>query len=179
MLIEKNFNIKTKTLLICLLLSFMFGCGTANDINPTKQISATSTSTTVVESSPKENDKYVFITSEPETVTLHGELIVLDPKGFIPNSNGAIFLVTLAGSDNSLATIPPFVVGEVPMADVDVTTGEFVFHSIQPGQYAVVILTSEEMQIPSRRYNDGSYVIFTIDESDKGNVIELGYITLP
>jgi hypothetical protein len=80
-------------------------------------------------SSPSLNSQYVFKTSEPNTATLHGELLIMDPMLAIPDSKDGLFLVPLTGNEG-IVTIPPFTVGEVPQADVNEITGEFVFVNI-------------------------------------------------
>ncbi len=118
---------------------------------------------------------YVFKTSEPGTVTVHGELLAMDPHN-LPDPNDAIFLVPMP--DGQVTTMPSFVVGEVPQADVDESTGEFMFTNIQPGHYAIMVLTLGNAQIPTRT-EEGSFVIIRVEEEDRDQTIELGYIRIP
>lgn len=119
-------------------------------------------------------EPYVFKTSSPGTATLHGILLVTDPMLSRPQDEDAIYLVPLVGED--VMTIPPFKVGEVPQAEVNEVTGEFTFTDIQPGRYAVVVLTVGDAQIPARFYEKNSFAIINIEDSDLGQTIELEYI---
>jgi hypothetical protein len=118
---------------------------------------------------------YAFKTSEPGLVTIHGELLAMDPDN-LPDPDDAIFLVPLP--DGQVTMIPSFEKGEVPQAEVDEVTGEFVFTNIEPGLYAVVILTISNAQIPART-EDGSFVILRIEEKDRDKMIDLGHIRIP
>ena len=124
-------------------------------------------------------EHYVFKTSEPGTVSIHGLLNVMDPMMMLPDPNDAIFLVPLELEGAGPATIPNFVVGEVPQADVDERNGEFMFTNIQPGRYAVIVLTISGSQIPARTFFDGNLAIITVEDSDRGDTIELGDLSLP
>jgi len=44
------------------------------------------------------NSPYVFKTSEPNTATLHGVLLVMDPMLALPDSKDGLFLVPITGS---------------------------------------------------------------------------------
>lgn len=119
-------------------------------------------------------EPYVFKTSEPGTATLHGVLLVTDPMQSRPKDADSLYLVPLAGED--VMTIPPFEVGKVPQAEVNELTGEFTFTNIAPGRYAVVVLTAGDAQIPARFFEQGSFAIVRVEESDLGQTIELDYI---
>ena len=82
-------------------------------------------------------------------------------------------------SGEGTKTIPPFSVGEVPQADVNEITGEFVFTDIQPGRYAVVVLSQSGAQIPARDYEEGNFAIITIVDKDIDRTVELGYLSFP
>lgn len=119
---------------------------------------------------------YTQETAKPGTAILHGLLLVTDPMISRPDSDDAIFLVPLAGE--GVISIPAFVVGEVPQAEVDETTGEFIFRDIKPGNYAVVVLTVGGSQTPARFYKDNSFAIIRVEESDLGRTIELDYLVI-
>lgn len=123
-------------------------------------------------------EPYVFQTSTPGTVTLQGVLAVTDPMVLMPASDNAIYLVALAGGEGSPSTIPPIEKGKTPQADVDERTGEFRFTNIQPGQYAVVILTLGGSEVPARDYETGNFAIITITEADLNQIIDLGALML-
>lgn len=124
-------------------------------------------------------DHYEFQTSEAGYSTLHGMLVVLDPLSIIPAPDDAIFLVEL-DPNVPVSTIPTFDEDDdLPRADVDERTGEFVFTNVKPGRYAVVVVTRGGTQIPSRKMEDGSYGIFDVTEENQDQVIELGTLTLP
>jgi len=140
------------------------------EIQATNQPGTMETTTTL--------EPYIFKVSDPGMITIHGLLLVLDPTVMLPDPNDAIFLVPISG-DEGVTTIPNFRVGEVPQADVDERTGEFVFVNIQPGKYAIVVLTKANAQIPARFYESGNLTIFSIDESHRDKTFELEYLQLP
>ena len=119
-------------------------------------------------------EPYLFKTSEPGTATLHGVMLVTDPMQSRPKEDDSIFLVPLAGEE--VMTIPPFEMGTVPQAEVNEVTGEFAFTNIAPGRYAVVVLTAGDAQIPARFFEQGSFAIVTVKDSDLGQTIELDYL---
>jgi len=123
-------------------------------------------------------EEYTLKKSDPGMITVHGTLLVMDPTVMLPDPNDGIFLVPLSSGD-AISTIPPFVVGEVPQADVDERTGEFVFINLQPGKYAVVVLTRAGAQIPARIYEKDSLAIFDLDESHTDKIFEIDYLSLP
>jgi len=124
-------------------------------------------------------ESYVFSTSQDGFITLHGMLVVRDPLTILPGPDDAIFLVPMDSEGEGVTGIPQFTVGEVPQADVDERTGEFVFIDVSPGKYAVVVLTKGESQIPTRNMDDGTYSIFTFTVEQQDQTIELGNLSLP
>lgn len=142
----------------------------------------TGTSETVVIEQPgtvPSMEPYIFKTPEPGKASVHGELLVLDPNLMVPDPNDGIFLVSLSGGDVDISTIPFFNVGEVPQAEVDERTGEYMFTDIEPGQYAVVVLTRGGAQVPARFFQDGTLAIIEIKQSDRNQLIELDYLSIP
>jgi hypothetical protein len=123
-------------------------------------------------------EPYIFETSQPGTVTIRGTLNVLDPQVLLPAADDGIYLVPLTDSEGGPATIPPIVKGETPQADVDERTGEFVFVNINPGQYAVVVLSLGGSEVPARMYETNSLAIVTVSETDLDNTIDLGHLAL-
>jgi hypothetical protein len=124
-------------------------------------------------------EPYEFATSKSGFVTVHGLLVVRDPTSILPGPDDAVFLVPMDAEGAGVTGIPQFTVGEVPQADVDERTGEFVFVDIQPGKYAVVVMTVGGSQIPTRLMEDGSFSIFTFTEEQLDQVVELGSLSLP
>lgn len=122
-------------------------------------------------------EPYIFKTPVPGTASIHGILLVLNPMSMIPAMEDAIYLVPI--DDAGISTIPQFEPGTVPQAEVDERNGEFMITNVQPGQYAVVVITEGGSQIPARFYNVGDYAIFTIDDSQIDMVFELGSLSLP
>ena len=121
-------------------------------------------------------EPYQFRTSDKGTATAHGIMLVLDPMSLVPAPDDAIYLVPLP--DAGITTVPQFEPGTVPQAEVDEASGEFMFTNLQPGQYAVVVVTKGGAQIPARFYQK-DYAIITIDESQLDTIIELGNLSLP
>jgi len=124
-------------------------------------------------------EPFTFKASESGTVTLHGHLAVLDPVTILPGPDDAIYLVPMNDTSEGANTIPQFTVGEVPQAEVDERTGEFTFQNIQPGRYAIVILTKGGSQIPAKMMDTGSLAIITVDKASIDQTVELGILRLP
>ena len=175
-----------KFLLVALILMSFVGCSgvesqannNANEvvIKEITQVVANNNGTTNLPTLP---EKYIFATSEPGYATVHGVLNVMDPIMMLPDPDDGIFLVPLDMSGGNVVTIPPFTKGDVPQAEVDETTGEFVFTNIDPGRYAVVVLTKSGSQVPAKYLEKGSLVIFTVTKADIGAIVELGQLRLP
>ncbi len=132
---------------------------------------------TTINAYPAPGEEYVFRSSVPGTATIHGLLLVMDPDQSIPDPNDGLFLVPLPESEG-VVMLPTFVVGEVPQADVNEVTGEFVFTDITPGRYVMMVLTIHQAQIPVRTA-DGSFAIYTISEDDLDTVIEVQNLRIP
>lgn len=124
-------------------------------------------------------EAYVFAESDAGYITLHGLVVVRDPTSMLPAPDDAIFLVPVGAEGQGVAGIPQFTVGEVPQADVDERTGEFVFVNIEPGKYAIVVMTKGGAQIPTRSMEDGSYSIITFTVAEVDQIVELGSLSLP
>lgn len=124
-------------------------------------------------------EAFVFATSDDGFITLHGLLVVRDPLTILPGPDDAIYLVPMDSEDEGVTGIPQFIEGEVPQAEVDERTGEFVFVNIEPGKYAVVVLTKGGSQIPTRSMDDGTYSIFTFTIEQQDQNVELGSLSLP
>lgn len=120
---------------------------------------------------------YDFAKSDQGTATLHGILFVTDINLAQPDPNDAVFLVPLI--DDSVTTIPPITVGEVPQAEVDERTGEFVFTNIEPGFYVVVVLLKTGVQLPSFTMEEGKLATVKVTEADLDQTIELNYLRIP
>jgi hypothetical protein len=160
--------------LLFILIVSQVACS-GNSTEPTRQVVVGEIQVTIT--APTQ-DTYTFKTSDPGAITVHGDLIVLNPTAMVPASDDSIFLVPLP-ADEPISTIPQFEVGKVPQADVNETNGEFVFTNLQPGQYAVVVVTSGGAQIPVRNMGSSSYVIFTLDSSQADSTVDIGSLSLP
>jgi hypothetical protein len=145
-----------------------------SDATPTQIVAATDAQVNI---STPTIEPFPFKTSEPGTTSIHGILLVLDPMTLIPASDDAIYLVPLP--DAGISTIPHFEKGTVPQAEVDETSGEFMFTNIQPGSYAVVVITKSVAQIPARFYQTGNYAIINVEASQADTTIELDKLSLP
>ena len=124
-------------------------------------------------------EPYVFPNPVPGTITVKGRLLVLDPFVMLPDPNNAIYMVPIPEEGEGVATIPAIVVGEVPQAEVDERTGDFLFTDLMPGRYAIVVLTTGGAQIPARYYDEGSLAILNIKNEDIDKIIELEFLSLP
>ena len=124
---------------------------------------------------------HVFAVSEPGTATIHSHLLVLDPMLTAPDPDtpDPIFLVPLPADETGILTVPTFEIEDVQQADVDESTGEFVFTNIEPGRYIVMVLLIGGAQIPATDDSTGNMAIITIDDSDLDQVIEMGVLSVP
>lgn len=123
-------------------------------------------------------EPYPFKTSEPNSVTVHGILLIYNPELARPVDDG-LFLVPLENSGSTVNQIPNIVVGSTPQAEIDERTGEFTFVNIKPGLYALMVLTTGTGQVPVYKLNEEAYIILDIKESDLNKIIELSYVRLP
>lgn len=169
---------KRRSVLIMIFLfgQFLTGCQRFSNNKSDITVLKVDVATQPVNSSTME--PYVFKTSEPGKITLHGVLFVKDPMSVAPAPDDSIFFVPLADGGIGLSTIPAFEVGQVPQAEVDERTGEFVFTNIDPGTYAVVVITINGLQVPARIYSSGNLAIITVKEAERGKVIEIGDLKL-
>ncbi len=122
-------------------------------------------------------EPFIFPTSNPGFASIKGRLIVLN-LSMLPANEDAIFLVPINATDQ-ISTIPTFQPDEVPRAVVDERTGDFEFQDIEPGKYVLIVLTQSDAQIPASYKENGSYVIFDINESDIDKTYDLGDINFP
>lgn len=160
--------------LFALSLMWLYGCQTELIENESNQVQVSGV--TVQPAVDRTLAPYVFKTSEPAKASLHGYLLVTDPLFNAPDPDDAIYFVPLVGEE--VASIPSFNEGEVPRAEVDERTGEFMFTNIEPGQYAVVV-TSAGTRIPARILESENLAIIRVNEEDRGQLIELGYLLFP
>jgi hypothetical protein len=170
---SRSSRILTSSLFFVLIISIVACSG--NSTEATRQVVVGEIQVTIA--APTQA-AYTFKTSDPGTITVHGDLIVLNPAAMVPASEDSIYLVPMPAED-PISTIPQFEVGKVPQADVNETNGEFVFTNLQPGQYAVVVVTAGGAQIPVRKMGTSSYVIFTLDSSQVDSTVEIGTLSLP
>ncbi len=168
---EKYFRGIVTLFLVSILL---ISCNKASS-TPPRQVVINQVQVTVA---PPTAAPHTFKTSDPGFVTVHGTLNVLDPLTLVPAPGDSIFLVPMP-TDAPISGIPPFEVGKVPQAEVDESTGEFLFTNISPGQYAVEIVTSGGAQIPVRFLGNNNYAIFTLDASQVDKTIDVGQLSVP
>lgn len=169
-------NRSTRNTLIVFVLILMLALTACQGATPTSPREVSVDEVQVVIATPTKAP-FPFATSEPGKTSAHGMLLVLDPMSLVPAPDDAIYLVPLP--DAGISTIPQFEVGTVPQAEVDETTGEFMFTNIEPGDYAVVVVTRGGAQIPSRYFETGNFAIIKVEASQADTVIELGKLSLP
>lgn len=183
---------RKKYFLILLLLIFIVGCQQTEQ-TPEGGIAMPTESVSAEESDPYAGPEaeayvapeeptmvpYVFRTSKAGTTTIHGLLFVADYEQGMPNKDvdDAIFLVPLPEGEG-VTMIPSFKIGEVPQADVDERSGEFVFTDIDPGIYIIMVYTNGNAQIPART-QDGNFAIIKIQEEDRDQTIEVNHLLVP
>jgi hypothetical protein len=170
---SKSFKRYTLLFLFVLVI-LLVGCSQNTPV-ATREVVIGDVQVTIV---PATQTLYAFTTSEPGTITVHGFLVLLNPMSMIPAPDDSLYLVPMP-IDDPISGIPQFEVGTVPQADVDEVVGEFMFTNIQPGQYAVVVITSGGSQIPVRYMDTSSYAILTLDTSQTDTTVDLGQLTLP
>lgn len=141
----------------------------------TRSISVNQVQVTVAASSM---EPYIYKTSQPGTITVHGILYVVSPMSILPAPDDALFLVPIP-TDQSISSVPNFAPGTVPQAEVDERTGEFVFTDIQPGQYTIVAITTGGAQIPVRFMDTATYAVISLEASQIDTIVEVNDLTLP
>jgi len=169
----------TALIIIAFLLFFSMGCQPAPSSTETADRVIIETPVVVIDQNNSTLEPYTFAESDPGFITLKGLLVVRDPTTMLPSPDDAIFLVPVGAEGEGVSGIPQFTVGEVPQADVDESTGEFVFTNIEPGKYAVVVITMGGAQIPARSMSDGNYSIITFSAEQVDQIVELGSLSLP
>jgi hypothetical protein len=160
--------------LLLLLLAILLVACTQNSTDATREVTINNVQVT----SAPPTQSYVFKTSDPGSITVRGTLVLLDPLTLAPAPEDSIYLVPMP-ADQTISAIPEFEVGTVPQAEVDETVGDFVFTNVQPGQYAVVVVTKSGTQIPVHYSGTSNYGIFTLDASQTDTTVDLGHLTLP
>jgi hypothetical protein len=183
--LDKSFNLnyiwkKTrKMLLLFFLLIFLTACQKAG-ASPTPNIDIFDIQVTNVGGSRTPTMEISkFRTSQPGTSTLHGKLVVLDPS-LLPAHDDAIYLVPIDQDNSGVPAIPQFTKGEVPQADVDERTGEFMFTDIKVGHYVVMVETMGGAQIPARTMDKSrNLVVVKVDDTFLNKITEIGTMSLP
>jgi hypothetical protein len=171
---------KTGKLLTLLLILFFLTACQKTKVSTTPNIGIIDIQVTNVPMSlPTTMEPYIFRTSQPGTATLHGILVVLDPS-MAPAHDDAIYLVPIDQDSPGVSAIPQFTKGEVPQADVDERTGEFMFTDIKAGRYVVVVVTMGGAQIPVRTMDESrNLVVVKVDETFPDKITEIGTMSLP
>ena len=154
-------------------------CNGLPEVTPTLKAQSTDVQETNSPQSINAEEEYLFKTSEPGFFTISGILTLMDPMLVLPTGDDGIYLVPIDEQSGSLSTIPQFEEGTVPQADVDERTFEFVFTNIEPGQYAVVVLSRNGPQVPARFLENESLAIFTIEDTDDPREIDIGNLMVP
>jgi hypothetical protein len=153
-----------------ILLFFLGGCQKTNNI----ETSANGSTPVLPTLEP-----YIFKTSEPGKATLHGTLIITDPTLVLAKSN-PVYLVPLDENNPLLSSIPPFTPGDVPQAEVDQSTGEFMFTNIDDGFYVVVVMTAGDAQIPPRTLGENrNFGFIKVNSGDMDKTTEIGTLGIP
>jgi hypothetical protein len=123
-------------------------------------------------------EPYVFRTSQPGAISVHGMLYVISPMSILPAPDDALYLVPIP-TDQPITGIPNFDPDTVPQAEVDERTGEFMFTDIQSGQYTIVAITTGGAQIPVRFMDTATYAIITLEDSQIDTIVEVNELSLP
>lgn len=176
--------IRHASLLALLLVILLSACQAATDGSGTPAQTGQPPQTVAALSTPEAAsyptpEPYAFPSSEKGFITLHGSLVAKNPFAMAPDPDDPVFLVPLVGDPASISSIPPFVIGEVPRATVDITNGEFVIANIEPGQYALVVLLNSGSQVPAKFMSNGNLAILTLTEADIDQVVEVEPVSVP
>ncbi len=123
-------------------------------------------------------EPYPFKTSIPNTVTIHGKLVIFQPEIARPVEDG-LFLVAISKEDAYDLSVPFFDAESTPQAEFDERTGEFYFTNIEPGFYMLAVLTTGTAQVPVLQLDNDIKIIIEVTNKDRNQVIELGYVRLP
>jgi hypothetical protein len=169
-----GYTLRITILILVLIAALMMSACQESKVTPARNVTASDVQ--IIVATPT-REPFPFKTSEPGKMTAHGMLLVLDPMTLVPAPDDAIYLVPIP--EAGISTIPQFEVGTVPQAEVDEGTGEFMFTNIQPGHYAVVVVTRGGAQIPARFFETGNFAIFKVEAGQSDTVIELGKLSLP
>jgi hypothetical protein len=164
---------------IIFLIFFINGCTNLPIGTSTEELQISEKQTTRAPQMPPTETAYIFKTSEPGLFTIKGELIVKEPFMMAPDPDDGLFLVPMDDPEGNITTVPKFEIGQVPQAEVDEVEGLFAFTDIDPGQYAVVVLTMNGSQIPAKFMESESLAILALEESQPEKIIELGYLFYP
>ena len=179
MIIKGNNMVKKYLLIAILPILYAFGCNQIPQETAMIEVQTTETQVSTQVQAIQTEEAYVFKTSQPGYFTIMGRLTVIDPMLMFPDLDDGLYLVSMDGQEGDLSTIPQFEKGTVPQAEVDETTGDFTFTNIEPGQYAVVVLTMNGEQVPARFYESESLAILTLEEGDESKKLDLGYLLFP
>jgi hypothetical protein len=166
--------------LILLVVGFLSACRsstTPDDTQHNPSVEVVDVQVTVSSSPAPTSAPYVFKTSAPGTSTIHGVLIVSNPWTSVPKDDG-LYLAPFEDQDINVTTLPLFVEDEVPQAEVDESTGEFVFTNIKPGRYVLAVVSSSGAQAPASR-SDGGLVIINVTDADINKVVDAGTVMFP
>ncbi len=118
---------------------------------------------------------HVFVKSKPGYATVHGQLVLTNPANLAPQKDG-IFLSHL---QEGATVVPPVATDQAPRSDVDEATGEFIIPNVEPGRYAVVVLTESGLQVPAHLLQADELAIVSVKDSDLNHTIDLGQVRIP
>ena len=170
-----------RKIIYILCLFFLVNCGRTNQANSNPETITPNIQVTEQLATTPTWTPYIFKTSEAGSISIHSFLLVPDPMFALPDpsTNDAIFLVPLPSGEENVSALPKFNVGEVPQAETNETTGEFMFTNIFPGKYLVMVITSGGSQIPARFNESGNLAVISVEESDIGQTKQLEYLVIP
>ena len=170
-------TIKSQTLAVFILL--LTACQGTN-ASSTPNVGIYDIQVTIVPGTPPSTmAPYNFKPTQSGTATLHGTLVVLDPT-LLPAHDDAIYLVPISQDNAPVSVIPSFTKGQVPQADVDERTGEFMFTGINPGRYVVMVVTEGGGQLAARTMDQArNLVVVTVDNASLDKTTEIGTISMP
>lgn len=129
--------------------------------------------------SPAGSDSVSVVpTPMADAATIYGQLMLLDPTVIAPQEDG-LYLVPVDADSDQMMVVPMVVEGEALQAQVDETTGNFVFTNVDVGHYILVAIIETGQERTVHRLGTNEAILPVVDEEDLGKAIDLGICSLP
>jgi hypothetical protein len=117
-------------------------------------------------------------TPSADIATIYGRLMLLDPTVLSPQEDG-LYLVPIDSESEQMMVVPVIVEGEAIQAQIDETTGDFVFTDVEAGHYVLMAMLDTGQERVVHRLGTNEHVLPVVTEEDLGGAIDLGIVSLP